>query len=77
MGSGKKYDKVVGFGHSLGSATLNYAAIGDGADSPFDGLVLTGMSFEWLLGRAIDAKYPRDDPRPPVSSPQADGRCAC
>ncbi|KAF8587749.1 hypothetical protein K439DRAFT_1630361 [Ramaria rubella] len=37
-----KYDKVIGFGHSLGSATLNYAAIGDGENSPFDALVLTG-----------------------------------
>ncbi|KAF8583392.1 hypothetical protein K439DRAFT_1390513 [Ramaria rubella] len=41
-GTAKQYKKVIGYGHSLGSATLNYAAIGDGANSPFDGLVLTG-----------------------------------
>jgi len=38
----KKYQKVVGIGHSLGSLTFNHAVIAEGARSPFDGLVLTG-----------------------------------
>lgn len=41
-GKEKKFQKVIGFGHSQGSATLSYAAISDGVQSPFDGLVLTG-----------------------------------
>jgi hypothetical protein len=41
-GKKKPFEKVIGYGHSQGSATLNYAAISDGIDSPFDGLVLTG-----------------------------------
>ena len=41
-GKERIFQKVIGFGHSQGSATLNYAAIGDGAHSPFDGFVLTG-----------------------------------
>jgi len=42
FGSEKKYEKVVGIGHSLGSITLDQGAISDGAHSPFDGLILTG-----------------------------------
>ncbi|GJJ05893.1 hypothetical protein Clacol_000080 [Clathrus columnatus] len=41
-GQTKEFQKVIGFGHSIGSATMNYAAIRDGASSPYDGLVLTG-----------------------------------
>ncbi|KAF8582481.1 hypothetical protein K439DRAFT_1351088 [Ramaria rubella] len=40
-GQEKRFTKVVGVGHSLGSSTLSYAAIHDGERSPFDGLILT------------------------------------
>lgn len=39
----RAFSKVFGIGHSLGSSTLNYAAIVDGKTSPFVGLILTGM----------------------------------
>lgn len=41
-GQSKLFQKVVGFGHSIGSVVMNYAAIRDGASSPYDALVLTG-----------------------------------
>ncbi|KAF8218020.1 hypothetical protein K438DRAFT_2006950 [Mycena galopus ATCC 62051] len=36
------FKKVIGIGHSAGSALLNFNAIVEGAQSPFDGLILTG-----------------------------------
>ncbi|KAF7368786.1 Alpha/beta hydrolase fold-1 [Mycena venus] len=36
------FKKVVGIGHSAGSGLLNFNAITEGAQSPFDGLILTG-----------------------------------
>ncbi|KAJ6480134.1 hypothetical protein C8R45DRAFT_1154931 [Mycena sanguinolenta] len=38
------FKKVIGIGHSVGSGLLNFNAIVDGPQSPFDGLILTG----WL-----------------------------
>ncbi|KAJ6461167.1 Alpha/beta hydrolase family-domain-containing protein [Mycena vitilis] len=35
------FKKVVGIGHSAGSAMLTFGAIVEGAQSPFDGLILT------------------------------------
>ncbi|KAJ7113236.1 hypothetical protein C8R43DRAFT_1078675 [Mycena crocata] len=35
------FKKVIGIGHSAGSALLNFGAIVEGAQSPFDGLILT------------------------------------
>ncbi|KAF8518277.1 hypothetical protein BU17DRAFT_48833 [Hysterangium stoloniferum] len=40
------YKKVIGIGHSLGSVILNYAAVAEGGSSPFDGLMLTGITNE-------------------------------
>ncbi|KAJ7648385.1 Alpha/beta hydrolase family-domain-containing protein [Mycena polygramma] len=37
------FKKVIGIGHSAGSAMLTFGAIVEGAQSPFDGLVLTGL----------------------------------
>ncbi|KAJ7611233.1 Alpha/beta hydrolase family-domain-containing protein [Roridomyces roridus] len=39
----RAFKNVVGIGHSAGSATLNFGAISEGRDSPFDALVLTGL----------------------------------
>ncbi|KAJ6478139.1 Alpha/beta hydrolase family-domain-containing protein [Mycena vitilis] len=36
------FKKVIGIGHSAGSITLNFGAIVEGPQSPFDGLILTG-----------------------------------
>ncbi|KAJ7611259.1 hypothetical protein FB45DRAFT_1065932 [Roridomyces roridus] len=38
----RAFKNVVGIGHSAGSATLNFGAVSEGRDSPFDALVLTG-----------------------------------
>ncbi|KAJ6576509.1 Alpha/beta hydrolase family-domain-containing protein [Mycena vulgaris] len=38
----KPFKKIIGIGHSAGSALLNFGAIVDGTRSPFDGLILTG-----------------------------------
>ncbi|KAJ7753525.1 hypothetical protein B0H16DRAFT_769304 [Mycena metata] len=35
------FNKVIGIGHSAGSGLLNFGAIVDGPESPFDGLILT------------------------------------
>ncbi|KAJ6461136.1 hypothetical protein C8R47DRAFT_1159833 [Mycena vitilis] len=37
------FKKVIGIGHSAGSAMLTFGAIVEGVQSPFDGLVLTGL----------------------------------
>ncbi|KAJ6574332.1 hypothetical protein B0H19DRAFT_933825 [Mycena capillaripes] len=39
----RPFQKIIGVGHSLGSALFNFGAIVDGAQSPMDGLVLTSM----------------------------------
>ncbi|KAF8218019.1 Alpha/beta hydrolase family-domain-containing protein [Mycena galopus ATCC 62051] len=36
------FKKVIGIGHSAGSGLLNFDAIVEGAQSPFDALILTG-----------------------------------
>ncbi|KAJ6480131.1 Alpha/beta hydrolase family-domain-containing protein [Mycena sanguinolenta] len=36
------FTKVIGIGHSAGSGVLTFNAIVEGAQSPFDGLILTG-----------------------------------
>jgi len=36
------FKKIIGIGHSAGSVLLNFDAIVEGAQSPFDGLILTG-----------------------------------
>ncbi|KAJ7101842.1 hypothetical protein C8R43DRAFT_1141187 [Mycena crocata] len=36
------FKKIIAVGHSMGSGLLNFGAIVDGAQSPFDALVLTG-----------------------------------
>ncbi|KAJ7278343.1 hypothetical protein C8J57DRAFT_1576833 [Mycena rebaudengoi] len=36
------FKKIIGIGHSAGSTMLNFGAIVDGAQSPFDGFILTG-----------------------------------
>ncbi|KAJ7899634.1 hypothetical protein B0H13DRAFT_2518850 [Mycena leptocephala] len=36
------FKKVIGIGHSAGSATLIFGAIAEANQSPFDGLILTG-----------------------------------
>ncbi|KAJ6476839.1 hypothetical protein C8R45DRAFT_873181, partial [Mycena sanguinolenta] len=36
------FRKVIGIGHSAGSIMLNFGAIVEGAQSPFDGFILTG-----------------------------------
>ncbi|KAJ7117242.1 hypothetical protein C8R43DRAFT_1242185 [Mycena crocata] len=36
------FKKIIGIGHSAGSALLNFGAIVEGPRSPFDGLILTG-----------------------------------
>ncbi|KAF8144316.1 hypothetical protein K438DRAFT_1631989 [Mycena galopus ATCC 62051] len=36
------FKKVIAIGHSAGSATLTFGAIVEGANSPFDGFILTG-----------------------------------
>ncbi|KAJ7597689.1 hypothetical protein C8J56DRAFT_326216 [Mycena floridula] len=38
----KPFNKVIGVGHSLGSLMLNFGAITEGEQFPFDGIVLTG-----------------------------------
>ncbi|KAJ6590205.1 Alpha/beta hydrolase family-domain-containing protein [Mycena sp. CBHHK59/15] len=35
------FKKIIGVGHSAGSSLLNFGAIVEGAQSPFDGLILT------------------------------------
>jgi len=35
------FKKIIGIGHSAGSVLLNFGAIVEGAQSPFDGLILT------------------------------------
>ncbi|KAJ7489085.1 hypothetical protein FB451DRAFT_1024095 [Mycena latifolia] len=35
------FNTIIGIGHSAGSGLLNFGAIVDGAQSPFDGLILT------------------------------------
>ncbi|KAJ6517874.1 Alpha/beta hydrolase family-domain-containing protein, partial [Mycena vitilis] len=37
------FRKVIGIGHSAGSALLTFGAIFEGPQSPFDGLILTGL----------------------------------
>ncbi|KAJ7333374.1 Alpha/beta hydrolase family-domain-containing protein, partial [Mycena albidolilacea] len=39
----RPFQKIIGIGHSLGSALLNFGAIVDGAQSPFDAMVLTSI----------------------------------
>ncbi|KAF7364521.1 hypothetical protein MVEN_00321000 [Mycena venus] len=39
----KPFSKIIGIGHSIGSYLLNFGAIVDGAQSPFDSLILTGQ----------------------------------
>ncbi|KAJ6558394.1 Alpha/beta hydrolase family-domain-containing protein [Mycena capillaripes] len=36
------FRRIIGVGHSAGSGLLNFGAIVEGAESPFDGLILTG-----------------------------------
>ncbi|KAJ7611254.1 hypothetical protein FB45DRAFT_804051 [Roridomyces roridus] len=36
------FNKVIGIGHSAGSILLHFGAVLEGAESPFDGLLLTG-----------------------------------
>ncbi|KAJ7692978.1 Alpha/beta hydrolase family-domain-containing protein [Mycena olivaceomarginata] len=36
------FKKVIGIGHSAGSVLLNFAALVEGPQSPFDGLIMTG-----------------------------------
>ncbi|KAJ7597687.1 hypothetical protein C8J56DRAFT_326191 [Mycena floridula] len=38
----KPFDKIIGVGHSLGSGLLNFGALAEGGNFPFDGLILTG-----------------------------------
>ncbi|KAJ6517870.1 hypothetical protein C8R47DRAFT_999825 [Mycena vitilis] len=38
----KPFKKIIGIGHSAGSTALNFGAIVDGPQSPFNGLILTG-----------------------------------
>lgn len=42
-GSHLSFSKVFTIGHSLGSSILNFAAVKDGASSPFSGFILTGF----------------------------------
>ena len=51
-GNRVRFSKVFGIGHSLGSRTLNYAAIIDGRVSPFIGFILTGR-FQMLFARKV------------------------
>ncbi|KAJ7797898.1 hypothetical protein B0H14DRAFT_2909088, partial [Mycena olivaceomarginata] len=37
----RPFQKIIGIGHSLGSALFNFGAIVDGVQSPFDAIVLT------------------------------------
>ncbi|KAJ7915764.1 Alpha/beta hydrolase family-domain-containing protein [Mycena leptocephala] len=37
------FQKIIGIGHSLGSALFSFGAVVDGAQSPFDALVLTSF----------------------------------
>ncbi|KAJ6517873.1 hypothetical protein C8R47DRAFT_1231497 [Mycena vitilis] len=37
------FKKVIGIGHSVGSALLTFGAIVEGPQSPFDALILTGL----------------------------------
>ncbi|KAJ7216062.1 hypothetical protein GGX14DRAFT_496387, partial [Mycena pura] len=37
----RPFKKVIGMGHSAGSVLLNFGAISEGAQFPFDGLILT------------------------------------
>ncbi|KAF8173149.1 hypothetical protein K438DRAFT_1455282, partial [Mycena galopus ATCC 62051] len=39
----KPFQKIIGIGHSLGSALFDFSAIVDGVQSPFDALVLTSV----------------------------------
>ncbi|KAF8168841.1 hypothetical protein K438DRAFT_1433651, partial [Mycena galopus ATCC 62051] len=39
----RPFQKIIGIGHSLGSALFDFSAIVDGVQSPFDALVLTSM----------------------------------
>ncbi|KAF8168828.1 hypothetical protein K438DRAFT_1431542, partial [Mycena galopus ATCC 62051] len=39
----KPFQKIIGIGHSLGSALFDFSAIVDGVQSPFDALVLTSI----------------------------------
>ncbi|KAJ7731753.1 hypothetical protein B0H16DRAFT_1329104 [Mycena metata] len=43
------FNKVIGIGHSAGSGLLNFGAIVEGPQSPFDGLILTAS-----LSTAVD-----------------------
>ncbi|KAJ7872381.1 hypothetical protein B0H13DRAFT_2553711 [Mycena leptocephala] len=36
------FKKVIGIGHSAGSVLLNFDALAEGPQSPFDGLIMTG-----------------------------------
>ncbi|KAJ7233693.1 hypothetical protein C8J57DRAFT_1090337 [Mycena rebaudengoi] len=38
----RPFKKVIGIGHSAGSATLTFGATKEGANSPFDAFILTG-----------------------------------
>ncbi|KAJ7831120.1 hypothetical protein B0H14DRAFT_3872304 [Mycena olivaceomarginata] len=48
----KPFSKIIGIGHSIGSYLLNFGAIVDGAQSPFDSLILTGQLKQSLFPRA-------------------------
>ncbi|KAJ6461149.1 hypothetical protein C8R47DRAFT_1241913 [Mycena vitilis] len=37
------FNKIIGVGHSAGSAMLTFGAIVEGSQSPFDGLILSGL----------------------------------
>ncbi|KAJ7887089.1 hypothetical protein B0H14DRAFT_3127723 [Mycena olivaceomarginata] len=39
----RPFQKIIGIGHSLGSALFNFGAIVDGVQSPFDAIVLTSV----------------------------------
>jgi pimeloyl-ACP methyl ester carboxylesterase len=56
------FKKVIGIGHSAGSIVLNFGAIVEGAQSPFDGFILTG---ELIVGPGVPIPGPattaRDD----------------
>ncbi|KAJ7492975.1 hypothetical protein B0H11DRAFT_2191049 [Mycena galericulata] len=57
------FKKIIGIGHSAGSILLTFGAIVDGAQSPFDGLILTSSRNLSLsaLAPLLGATSARDD----------------
>ncbi|KAJ6550044.1 Alpha/beta hydrolase family-domain-containing protein [Mycena capillaripes] len=43
MAGVKPFKKIIGVGHSAGSILFTFGGIAEGAESPFDGLILTGL----------------------------------